>query len=95
MGEQFSKALCAFPPIWAIDLPLQTLFVGPFVAPIRGAASTHFTLAAAADRRPHRDHQNSETVFTAATVLHQIQLPPRNRMSLRCRTTGRSLTLIQ
>jgi hypothetical protein len=31
LGEQFSKALCAFSSIWAIHLPLQTLFVGPFV----------------------------------------------------------------
>ena len=34
LGEQFSKALCAFPPIWAIHLPLQTLYVGPFVGAV-------------------------------------------------------------
>jgi hypothetical protein len=31
-GEQFSKASSAFSAYWARDLPLQTLFVGPFVA---------------------------------------------------------------
>ena len=31
MGEQFSEALCASPPIWAITLPLHTLYVGAYV----------------------------------------------------------------
>src|SRR5262249_21376516 len=31
LGEQFSKALCAFPPNMANRLPLQTMFVAPFV----------------------------------------------------------------
>ena len=33
-GEPFSEAPCAFPPLRASDLPLQTLFVGAFVGPI-------------------------------------------------------------
>ena len=31
LGEQFSKALCAFPPVWALSLPVHTLYVPPFV----------------------------------------------------------------
>ena len=42
MGEQFSEALCASPPIWAITLPIHTLYVGPYVGSIlMSAVVTH------------------------------------------------------
>jgi hypothetical protein len=71
-GEQFSKALCAFPPLRANDLPLQTLFVGAFVGvDLSGENPTSPPIVAGRRQhdRPDMRHTRLETVRTAANCL--------------------------